>query len=73
MCRIKRLVPFCQSGKQAPKRPGLKVKGLGKKISNSTLHGVDSINDLRSWSNCKDDRRKQFLEFMNPDITDVYF
>lgn len=66
VCGIQRLIPFCQSGKRAPLRRPLKIKGLGKKISNCTLHGIESVNDLRSWSQCNCDRRRHFLEFMNP-------
>ena len=67
-CAARKCRPLCHysSGQgylmSKPKRPG-----VHKKISSNTLHGIDSVNDLRSWSNCKDDRRKYFLEKMFPD------
>lgn len=42
----------------------LKKKNLVRKISTNTLHGVDSVNDLRSWSLNKEERRKHYLEQM---------
>lgn len=57
---------FCPSNPSGKKRP-TKTKGLGKKISSSTLHSIESVNDLRAWGICKEDKRNHFLELMNPD------
>lgn len=43
-----------------------RMRGLGKKISSNTLHTVESVNDLRAWSVCKDDQRRYFMEKMFP-------
>ena len=39
-------------------------KGLGKRISTNTMHGVNSVNDLRAWGQSVEDRRRHFLEKM---------
>ncbi|ODN05467.1 hypothetical protein Ocin01_01195 [Orchesella cincta] len=43
---------------------GSKCNELGPRVSSNTLHGVRSVNDLRSWSVCCEDQRRYFLEQM---------